>query len=56
MEDKEEKKKEVWEESTIATQTAPVIVNTKENKQYDVTSAMVKVLNNQEKMMILLGK
>ena len=55
MADKEKKKKERYSVGAVATQTAPVIVDSKTNETTtEVMQVLVKILNNQEKLMKLL--
>lgn len=55
MPEKEKKEqKDIWVVGEVATQTQPILLNTKTEEQLEVTSALAKILNNQEKLMKLL--
>lgn len=47
-EEKKEEKKEKYVVSEVATQTSPVILNTENKEQMDVTTAIAKLLNDVE--------
>ena len=54
-EQKQQQIKEKWKLGQIATQTADVIVNAEDpQEQLTIELALVRVLNNQEKLMRLL--
>lgn len=54
MAEKEKKEQETWILGEVATQTEQVIVHTKTKETLTIHTALVKILNNQEKLMKLL--
>jgi len=50
-EDVKVKKTERWTVQDVPTQTQPMVVDVEEGKAYPVEAALVKVLNNQERLM-----
>lgn len=54
MDEKNKEKKERFSVGEVATQTAPVIVDTKTNETYQIEAALAKILNALEDLKGLL--
>lgn len=55
---KEEKaqveEKPIWVVGQVATETKPMVVDTRTEETYSIETALAKILNNQEKLLQLL--